>query len=172
MRACKSEHACKLIDVSVGGVALETDIAVEENERIIAYFDDLGGLEGNVVRLFDGGFAMRLSATLHKREKLAAQITWLINRNELLGAEERRHERARVRDRMTTLKLDEGIVIECRILDLSLSGASVGTNARPPVGATVVLGPLRCRVMRHHERGIGVQFAEMQDHESLKRHFS
>ena len=31
-------------------------------ERIVAYFDHIGGIEGHVVRLFDGGFAIELQA--------------------------------------------------------------------------------------------------------------
>ena len=52
-------------------------------ERVVAYFDHIGGIEGVVVRVFDGGFAFSIAATKHKREKLAAQLTWLANRSEL-----------------------------------------------------------------------------------------
>src|SRR4051794_30258613 len=93
MRANKQEYPCKLIDISVGGVAMNSPVELEVGERIVTYFDHLGGLEGRVVRVFPGGFAIELTATQHKREKLAAQITWLMNRNDLDAASERRHER-------------------------------------------------------------------------------
>ena len=57
------------------------------------------------------------------------------------------------------------------MLDFSLSGASVGTKARPPIGAEVHLGKLRARVMRHHEHGIGLQFLDIQDPEAVRRYF-
>ena len=74
MRANKLEYPCKLIDISVGGASIAAPVAVAEGERIVAYFDHLGGLEGHVNRLFEGGFAFAIAATQHKREKLAAQI--------------------------------------------------------------------------------------------------
>ena len=171
MRENKQEYPCKLCNISVGGASLYSPVNVEMGERVIAYLDHLGGLEGTVVRLFDGGFAIKLIATRHKKEKLAAQITWLINRNELTGIEERRHERVKVSDKFLTLKLDEGIAIECRVLDVSLSGAAIETNARPPIGADVLLGSLRCRVIRHLENGIGLQFLDIQEPEALRRYF-
>jgi hypothetical protein len=69
------------------------------------------------------------------------------------------------------LKLAEGLAVQCRVLDVSLSGASIGTEARPAIGSEVHLGRLRARVMRHHERGIGLQFLDIQDPEALRRYF-
>lgn len=171
MRANKQEFPCTLRDISVGGVAVTTPVPVEQGERIVAYFEQFGGLEGTVARIFEGGFAIRLTATQHKREKLAAQIMWMINRHELSSAEDRRHERIPVGNKLAPLKLDEGIVIEVRVLDVSLSGASIGTTARPPIGAEVLLGKQRVRVMRHHENGIGVQFIDIQDPDAVRRYF-
>ena len=171
MRATKQEYPCKLTDISVGGAALMAPVAVELNERIVAYFDHIGGLEGTVTRVFDGGFGMRFSATQHKREKLAAQLTWLINRDSLGPSEERRHERIVPRNSSSELKLSEGVVIPCRVLDVSISGASVGTDARPAVGQEVQLGRLRARVVRHHEQGLGVAFLDIQQPVALRRYF-
>ena len=84
MRANKQEFPCKLNDISVGGVSVMAPVEVEVGERIVAYFDEIGGIEGHVVRLFEGGFAIRLTASQHKRDKLAAQITWLINHADLV----------------------------------------------------------------------------------------
>jgi hypothetical protein len=171
MRANKQEYPCKLNDISVGGIAVSSPVTVDVGERIVAYFDHIGGLEGHVVRLFEGGFAMRLNASLHKREKLAAQITWLINKGELEGVDGRRHERIVVANKASTLVLGDGAQVDSRIIDVSLSGASLATEARPPIGSEVMLGKLRCRVMRYHERGIGLQFLDIQEPEALRRYF-
>jgi len=171
MRANKEDYPCKLIDISSGGAAVTCQVAPSRGERIVAYFDHFGGLEGEVVREFDGGFAFRIDASRHKREKLAAQLTWIVNRAELTAADGRRHERMAPVNRQFTLKLAEGIVIACRVLDVSVSGASLMTPARPEVGSEVVLGTLRARVMRHHRQGFGVQFLEVQDAAQLRAHF-
>lgn len=171
MRANKQEYPCKLHDISVGGAAMMSPIPVPEGERIVAYFDHIGGLEGLVARSFEGGFAIRFNATQHKREKLAAQLTWLINRDELTGIEERRHERIVPRNGMSSLKLAEGLVIACQVLDVSISGASIATEARPAIGTEIVLGKLRGRVVRYHDHGIGLQFIDIQNPLALRRYF-
>jgi len=154
----------------VTGAAMMSPVVVEPGEVIVAYFDHIGGIEGTVVRIFDGGFAIAMNATQHKREKIAAQLTWLVNRHELQSAVDRRHERRTVNQK-TTLKLDRDISVECRVLDVSLSGASIETTARPPIGTDVLFGKLRCRVMRHHDNGIGVAFLDIQEPEAIRKYF-
>lgn len=172
MRANKQEYPGKLSDISVGGAGILSPIEPEMGERIVAFFDEIGMIEGLVTRKFAGGFAIRLTATQHKREKLAAQITWFINRHELTSAEDRRHERIAVAHKLTSVKLEDGTAIEARMLDISLSGASLGTTARPKIGSELQVGKLRARVMRHHEQGIGVQFLkQVPDSATLHRHF-
>lgn len=171
MRANKQEFSCKLVDISVGGAAIHTPVEVDFGERILATFDNLGAIEGHVVRTFAGGFAIELQATQYKRDKLAAQITWLMNRGELGDAAEvRRHERIAIANskKETTLKLDEGVSIPVNIIDFSMSGASIATNARPPIGHQVQVGKIKARVVRHHNDGIGVEFMAVRDQEAVQ----
>jgi hypothetical protein len=72
---------------------------------------------------------------------------------------------------MQSLELAEGIKLTCRVLDISVSGASIGTPARPEIGTEVTLGRLRARVMRHHAQGFGVQFIDTQNLAAIRRHF-
>jgi hypothetical protein len=171
MRADRNEYTCKLRDISVGGASLMTSVPVELGERIVAYLDQLGGLEGTVSRILDGGFALHFKVSAHKREKLAAQLTWLINRDAFPEAAGRQHERIGAAGRRTRLKIEDGIFIDCDILDYSASGISLGTSARPPVGTDVLVGKLKAIVRRHHDKGIGLQFAQMQDTGALKASF-
>ena len=171
MRTDRHEYACRMIDISIGGASFASPVQVEMGEQIIAYVDELGGLEGIVTRLFEGGFAMELKATRHKREKLAGRITWLINRSEVEGLEERVHDRAAPGNAQSSLRLPDGLTLRVTLLDVSLSGAAVATEARPAIGTEVVLGKLRARVMRHHERGIGLRFLDIQEPEALRRYF-
>jgi PilZ domain len=172
MRANRHEYPCRLNDISVGGAAINSPVAVDEGERIVVYFDHIGGLEGSVVRVFEGGFAMQFRTTARKREKLAAQLTWLINRDVLSDITERRHERGAVADQNKTVLLDTGETVDCEVVDVSISGASLRMDIRPPIGSSLMLGRMRGRVMRHHEHGIGVQFVDIQEPEALRRHFT
>jgi hypothetical protein len=93
MLADRREFPCQVVDMSPDGMALIAPVTAAQGERIIAYVDHLGRLEGRVARIFQNGFAMTIGATARKRAKLAAQLTWLANRNILGLPEDRRHGR-------------------------------------------------------------------------------
>src|SRR6185312_11132384 len=93
MLADRREFPCQVTDMSPGGMALVAPMLGIPGERVIAYVDHLGRLEGKIARLIDNGFAMTISATLRKRDNLAAQLTWLANRQILNLPEDRRHGR-------------------------------------------------------------------------------
>jgi len=171
MRANKQEYPCRLVDASAGGAAILSPVAVGLGERVVAYFDHLGGIEGPVTRGFEGDFAFKVDATRHKREKIAAQVTWLANRAEIADAAERRHQRVAPSNTVSQLSLAEGVVLACKVLDVSISGASIETPARREIGTEVMLGKLRARVMRHHAHGFGVQFIDSQNPAALRRDF-
>jgi len=169
MREDRREYPCELQDVSVGGAGIVSDVPVKVNERIVAYFEHLGGLDAIVTRAYRDGFAVQFKITPHKREKLAAQITWLINRDAFPDEEGRLHERIGTSGRKARLRTDENITIDVDVLDISVSGASVGTAARPPIGTPVMLGEFKAVVRRHHAQGLGLQFEETHDIEILRR---
>jgi hypothetical protein len=171
MRANKQEYPCRLVDASALRAALLSPVDVELGERVVAYFDPLGGIEGPVTRGFEGGLAFKIEATHHKREKIAAQLTWLANRAEIAAAAERRHERVAPSNTVSQLTLAEGVVLASRVLDVSISGASIETRARSEIGTEVMLGKLRGRVMRHHAQGFGVQFIDIHNPAALRRYF-
>lgn len=171
MREDKQEFECTLIDISAGGAAVSSLVQPNEGERIVASFYELGMLEGTVVRPIENGFAFRIMATKHKREKLIAQLTWLANRHELGAAEERQHERITPPNSLAALQIGSEPQTTCRLLDISISGASVASQLRPALGTEITLGRLRARVVRHHAEGFGVQFLDMQNAAALRRHF-
>jgi len=166
----KREYPCEVIDLSAGGMALRAPVICQKGERIVAYLDNLGRLEGTVARTFEGGFAVEIRASTQKRERIANVLTWYINRD-LLGSEGRQHERFEPRIAAQKLILPNGDVHDCRVIDVSLSGASVATRVKPPLDSVVVLGRLRGRVVRHHDQGVAIQFAELQDPDTLARTF-
>jgi hypothetical protein len=43
-----------------------------------------------------------------------------------------------------------------------LSGVSLKTDARPPLGEIVLIGQTAGRVARHHETGIAIEFVNAQ----------
>lgn len=171
MRSNRDEHGCQLKDISVGGACVITEHSVEIGERIVAYFSHLGGLEGVVTRVLPDGFAFQFKISDHKREKLSSQIMWLLNRIDFPDDAGRAHERAGASGRKAMLRFDDGMLVDVELMDLSRSGASVRTQARPDIGEELMLGRVRSVVRRHHKDGIGVQFLTVLDQAALKAQF-
>ncbi len=173
MLADRREFPCQVINMSPGGLALLAPVIGNLGERVVAYLDHIGRVEGKITRLLDNGFAMTVGATPRKRDKLAAQLTWLANRQILNLPEDRRHDRIVPRNPMAILKLDEeGRDIACRIMDLSLSGAALAAEIRPKVGSAVTLGKVQARVVRHLEEGFAVEFVHAQLPETVEDNVS
>src|SRR3984957_14029853 len=77
MLSDRQEYPCQVANMSPGGIALIAPVSGQEGERVIAYIDHLGRLEGKIARLYQNGFAMTVAATPRKRDKLAPHATWL-----------------------------------------------------------------------------------------------
>ena len=168
MLADRREFPCQVVNMSPGGMAVIAPVSGAPGERIIAYVDHLGRLEGHVARVFQNGFAMTISSTTCKRDKLAAQLTWLANRQILSLPEDRRHGRIVPRNPVGRLIMPNGLNVSCRIIDVSQSGAGIATDQRPPIGALVTLGKVQGRVVRHIEDGFAVEFTRLQHPDSLE----
>ena len=168
MLADRREFPCQITDMSPGGMALVAPVNGKAGERVIAYVDHIGRLEGTIARQLPNGFAMTITATPRKRDKLASQLTWLANRHVLGLPEDRRHDRIVPRDPRAVLVLADGAQSVCQIIDMSLSGAAIASEARPAVGTLVRIGKTQARVLRHVEHGFAVEFTRLQHPDFLE----
>ena len=168
MLSDRQEYPCQVANMSPGGMALIAPVSGHEGERVIAYIDHLGRLEGTIARLYQNGFAMTVAATLRKRDKLAAQLTWLANRHILNLPEDRRHDRIIPRNPIALLTLEDGTKMTCRVIDMSLSGAAIAAENRPPLKSQVLLGKIAARVVRNLEEGFALEFIHEQLAETLE----
>ena len=139
MLADRREFPCQVVNMSPGGMALIAPVGGNVGDRVIAYVDHLGRLEGKIARVLQNGFAMTISATPRKRDKLAAQLTWLANRESLGLPEGRSYERLVPRQAGVTLRFEGGRESFARIIDFSMAGAAIATGLRPAIGASARL---------------------------------
>ncbi|HEV3044865.1 MAG TPA: PilZ domain-containing protein [Roseiarcus sp.] len=157
----RHEYPCRTIDISPGGVAIEGAVKGHIGERVVGYFTQIGRIEGVVARHFDKGFAIQMRLPVLKREKLAEQLTWLVNRQALGLPEDRRHERITPHFTRTTLKTPDGQEHAARLVDISISGAAMNVEASPAIGSPVVVGDTAAQVVRHFSGGVAVEFARL-----------
>lgn len=163
MLADRREFPCQVLEMSPGDALVIAPVAGKVGEKTIVYLDHIGRIEGIITEGVDGGFVMEVSASARKRDKMAAQLTWLANKDILDLPEDRRHERVVPDNRHSTVVLDDGRRYNCKIIDISLSGAAIELAVRPAMGTAVTLGRMRARVVRHFQDGVGVEFSSAQE---------
>ncbi|MEX0859688.1 MAG: PilZ domain-containing protein, partial [Cucumibacter sp.] len=80
MLADRREFPCQVIEMSPGDARVIAPVPGEIGERVVAYLDHIGRVEGTINRMIEGGFAIEVHASMRKRDKMAAQLTWLANK--------------------------------------------------------------------------------------------
>lgn len=166
------ERNCQITDMSPGGMALAAPVCGRIGERVVVYADQVGRLEGIITREMPGGFAATILAVPGKREKFAAQLTWLANRHLLYDLDARRDGRVVPRDPHSALTLPSGTQIACTILNISMYGAAITASNPLPIGMLTMLGRVQSRVVRHIDCGFVVEFTRTWDRASLEENIA
>jgi len=151
------EARCQIVDLSPGGAQIVSEFVPPADCQVILYIDGFGRFEGIVARPMDGSFGVRFQCSVLKREKIAEQLTLYMNRDLVDETVARRHDRTPTKG-LARFTRANGDVVSCEVLDLSLSGVSLKTEARPPLGEVVLIGQTAGRVVRHHENGVAIEF--------------
>ena len=172
MREDQQEYPCYTNDISAGGMNISASVKCEPGEYVVFYIEEIGRIEGFVVRNHDDGFAIAIEASAHKRERLVATLTWLLNRHELQDPQERRYERQIPTQPVTTLVRSDGKRIPVKVLDLSVGGARVSIKALMKTGEKVYLGKSSGFVVRVDDGSIGIQFDTEQSPQTMHPYFS
>ncbi len=156
--------------VSTSKAAVTSDIAVEKGERLALRFEGIGIRQGTVERSLKDGFIILFdnAPATGAEPNVDARIGWL-NRKVRGKAEDRRdHRRVIPRHAEATLILGADRFVECRILDMSRSGAAIRSAVQPPIGSLLAVGSVPGRVARHFEGGFGVRFLALQVESELE----
>src|SRR2546430_2181310 len=84
-----------------------------------------------------------------------------------LSDERRRFQRVRV-NLLGRYMLADRREFPCQVIDMSLSGAAVATDQRPPIGTLITLGKTQGRIVRHLDQGFAVEFTRLQHPDFLE----
>jgi hypothetical protein len=157
----RREFPCQTVNMSPGGLAINAPVRGAIGERVVIYLDQIGRVEGQIVRHTQGGFAIQMTMPFAKREKIANQLTWIINRDVLGIPEGRNHERITPLRRHSILHVDGDNEHIVQLIDISVSGAAISTSAKPAIGTKVKLGQTNGEIVRAFEGGLAVRFDQV-----------
>src|SRR5665647_1322587 len=78
-----TEFDCETNEISTADISLVSKVRPVGGQRMVAYIEVFGGLEGYVAEPTPDGFRATLKVSIHKREKLVRQLLWLKGREAL-----------------------------------------------------------------------------------------
>ncbi len=152
------DHGMVTVNLSCSGALIDATKRPVSGSQIVCYFDDLGRVAATVVRRTPSGFAVRFNASAHKRDKLVDKLTWLLNRDQLDLSDDRASPRYSGGGPALIMRKD-GRQLQCRVMDISLSGASFETDGPvPAVGEMVMAGNLRGETVRASEGLFAIRY--------------
>ncbi|MFK0382406.1 PilZ domain-containing protein [Rhizobium sp. RM] len=162
------EYDCTATEMTAEKAQFTCSAMARNGDRVIAYLQHIGRIEGTIVTVTTAGFIIAINAPERKREKLAAQLAWIAKRQMLGLPEDRRHDRLTPRNAKAQLMLEDGALVPCRLIDLSLSGAAVEIDDRPDLGSRVQLGKhMTGKIVRHFMEGVAIEFDRVQSADAL-----
>jgi len=151
------EEPCRIVDISPDGARVAAEYVPPTGSQVVLYIDEFGRFECDVVRSEWGHFGIVFRCSALKQARLAEQLEIIAKQGRSQPAPLRVHER-RAGGTLSQFTRSSGEIVHCEVLDLSLSGLSLKTSLKPPVGEIVTIGQVSGRVVRHHETGIAVEF--------------
>jgi hypothetical protein len=157
----RCEFACRIVNVSLGAMALAAPVPGPLGERVIVYSEQFGRLHGSITRLMTTGFVMSVAANPQTREKLAAKLDWLAKQKDSPDLpDSRRHARVVPKNPIATLLQADGSLTSCLVIDFSDSGAAVSADLYPAIGTPLAVGKMVGRVVRRFAEGFAIEFTE------------
>lgn len=153
------EFQATTVDVCAGGLRINLARPMTVGENLVLYIDDIGRVEGVVARvLSEIGYAIEFRVPARKRDKIADQLTWLINRDRLGLTDEREAER-RIGGGQVVATYGKGVPVACTVADVSIFGVALRTTGpRPMIGDAVTVGERTGTCVRYIEGGFAVDF--------------
>jgi len=156
------EFECNTVDVCAGGLRINLARPMKQGDALVLYIDDIGRVEGIVARVLNEiGYAIEFRVPPRKRDKIADQLTWLINKDRLGLYDEREAER-RISGGQVVATFGSGISVSCAVVDVSIFGVALRTSGpRPMIGERVQVGERAGTCVRYVDGGFAIDFRTM-----------
>ena len=164
----RRKFSCSAVNISQNAIALAAPVIGKLGKRVIADIDQLGRIEGFIIRVLAGGFAMSMAANKEERLKLLDRIEWLLKQENLGVPDQRAHSRFVPIIPCSTLAMLDGTTRDCLVIDLSEAGAQIAAGIAPAIGTVVAVGMLVGRVVRRFRGGFAVKFIDVHCQDTVE----
>jgi len=163
------EHACRMTGLSSSGALLLNGLDVAPGVPLVCYAEGLGRIAAEAGERTARGLPIRFALKGARLTRFEAQLRLLARApHQAEEAQARRHARFVPASPSAQLTID-GRSYPCEIIDISLSGAAVRSSFRPGLGALMLLGKTRGRVVRYLADGFAIEFVRPIERAQLRR---
>lgn len=133
------------------------------DDRAFVHIESLGLIRGVISRAMGPTSEMDIEMSVNERSKLAGRILWADMQAGFKGTDLRRFPRFEPANPESSVRLPDGTMSDCRIANISPTGAAVISSLRPPLSTAVILGQIHSEIRRHTDDGFAVEFLTVQD---------
>jgi len=148
---------CLVANLSDSGAGVTAEEMPPLQSFVILYVEGFGRFEAVAARVDGEVLGLHFVLNDRKRKALVDKIARFVETGATDPAALRRHRRV-PDEAVASFVCGNGDRVPCEVMDISLTGASLRTHARPLIGETIRIGRMPARVVRYHERGIAVEF--------------
>lgn len=165
----RRDFACRTSRMSPFRMLIDVPVVGKVGERVSSYFGEFGALQGWITDTVTGGFLVDLEADKTLREKLARKLSWLEKRQRDPSVTDAREGKRIIPAKPhSTIIFADGDYATCFVIDMSVTGAAVSSEAQPALGTPLAIGSCVGRVVRHLREGFAIKFVERQDPAQLE----
>ncbi len=151
-----AEEPCTVSNISAGGALLRTNNPPTVGDAVVVHIDTIGRFEGKVVRASRNTFAVDYRGRRAKSKATAEALMHALHHGPKIADQ---RQAPKIRTTSTAIvEIDGEPAATRRILDISLTGATVEVSPPPELGALLTVGKMRARVVRRFPNGVGVIF--------------
>jgi len=152
------EFHARTIEVGARGLSLRTRRRLTPGERVALHLDEVGRIEAEVAwELNETDYTLIFRSTQVEQDRIADQLTWLVNRDGL-SLEDDRSDPRRTTPAVVTAAFRDHVSV-CTVLDLSVFGVALSTTDKiPDLGEVVHIGDRIGECIRHTDVGFAVGF--------------
>lgn len=159
---------CRTTRVSPFRMMVEAPVLGKVGDQVASYFSDFGSLEGRISDITPREFLLELDISIATRKRMADKLEWIERRQKDESIRElRRQPRSVPTTPHSALTFADGSVVNCLVIDVSLSGAAISAELQPEIGTPLALGSCVGRVVRHFAGGFAIQFVQEQTRADL-----
>lgn len=149
-------------------VRFSTPFPAQLDDRAFVYVESLGLMRGVISRAMGPTSEMDIDMSPNDRSRLASRILWADMQAGFKGTDLRRFPRFEPTNPDSSITLPDGRSADCKILNISATGAAIISELRPPLSSAIILGQVHSEIRRHTDYGFAVEFRAVQDPAQLE----